>query len=1156
MADDTEDDLPPEDVPVSSGKKDPLKSPGAATSQRIMLEMQLVQVAYQAFHGFLSKTQKDAVVSLAASMTADPFTLGGVLGNWAEVSDKFVATIADKLSMEPNSGYLTAVERRLKFMRLPTDAYNSAHAVLQAATAEGWSETQTARSLAKVLDSTQGTVFEGMEKDMATLSGMNWDAEAYKIARTEATAAYGESVNNALAADPQAYTKMWVAFNDAVTRPSHAEADGQVVAIDDVFIVGGEALQYPGDPAGSPSEIDNCRCVIVDGAGNEVSGDETPPPPVVPNPDDSIDTGGDLAGMAESALASDFPLGDLFGNLGGDIELLDGESLGVSGALTGDILSGTNPLYGLDAQAGINCQKCTAAYELRQRGYDVVAGVGNPGSQHSTGLYTWFKDAKINVDRDLVPVTDAVTGAERFSVARDAILDRYPPASRGSLSVHWNLGGSHVFNWERVGGREGIDVKFVDAQSGKIYTRGDGMWDRIAGDRSLTIQRLDNREFLPAGSSALRSGKEFTARMTETTKVKLSELNSELARNEKLLAETRRTNVISESHYDYLRGKQNGALTHEQSVEYNKLRVMLREDESNYAMTVAAIQRDIRILDPAPAALAKQSALQKAIFKSVTERMPALEDRFSVALKAQEKAYRAWTVARNTSDDAVAALRQSEYLAAKTAREAALNDLNAAKQILRDAESPGSLALSEVKTIPVEPVTSLDQLFSMDSMAIKSYLNEDLSFADKQSGLTAQVSRVSVKEDGGLISWTVNITGPNGEVAGVASRTLVRDATTGDLRVVHTYFELLQPDMQGSGFATRWNQQAEKWYADHGIKEISLNANIDVGGYAWARAGYDWAKPFDSLSVMDRVLKAIPRDDPLYASTKAMVDKASAAALTGYHLGDIPTPYELSRVGYTPGATTWAGKEGMLGSSWDGVKDLTAVEEAAAGLPAVESGLSTYERLAAEDGTFKGPKFGGFTKAENYLKGLVLDSEAQVDAVTTKALGSPVGYSILKNQYSGELWSFDVNRALREGGGSLSSQDAKKVALLHDEVRAFAAPDNVTVYRGIMHVDDAFGAADLTGSQITDAAFQSTSAAREYATRWVSYKNDSAVMEIIIPKGTPIGVVGGREYEILIPDGATLRIVSDTMETVSRGGAAKNDAPIRVIRAYVEKVAA
>jgi uncharacterized protein with gpF-like domain len=55
-------------------------------------------------------------------------------------------------------------------------------------------------------------------------------------------------------------TKEWVSQGDNRVRDAHLSADGQVVAVNQPFIVKGERLMYPGDPAGSPGNIINCRC--------------------------------------------------------------------------------------------------------------------------------------------------------------------------------------------------------------------------------------------------------------------------------------------------------------------------------------------------------------------------------------------------------------------------------------------------------------------------------------------------------------------------------------------------------------------------------------------------------------------------------------------------------------------------------------------------------------------------------------------------------------------------------------------------------------------------------------------------------------------------------------------------------------------------------
>lgn len=57
--------------------------------------------------------------------------------------------------------------------------------------------------------------------------------------------------------------KQWLTAEDDRVRETHAEADGQVVPIDAPFTVGGEELDYPGDPAGSDEETCNCRCTVI-----------------------------------------------------------------------------------------------------------------------------------------------------------------------------------------------------------------------------------------------------------------------------------------------------------------------------------------------------------------------------------------------------------------------------------------------------------------------------------------------------------------------------------------------------------------------------------------------------------------------------------------------------------------------------------------------------------------------------------------------------------------------------------------------------------------------------------------------------------------------------------------------------------------------------
>lgn len=57
--------------------------------------------------------------------------------------------------------------------------------------------------------------------------------------------------------------KKWVATNDGRTRSTHAAASGQIVDMDEDFLVGGLPMGFAGDSKGGAANVINCRCVIV-----------------------------------------------------------------------------------------------------------------------------------------------------------------------------------------------------------------------------------------------------------------------------------------------------------------------------------------------------------------------------------------------------------------------------------------------------------------------------------------------------------------------------------------------------------------------------------------------------------------------------------------------------------------------------------------------------------------------------------------------------------------------------------------------------------------------------------------------------------------------------------------------------------------------------
>jgi HK97 family phage portal protein len=90
--------------------------------------------------------------------------------------------------------------------------------------------------------------------------GRKDDASLERIARTTMTAANGAGDVTAWEQSGVVERREWLAALDDRTRDDHREAHGQERDLDEPFDVGGEELDYPGDPAGSPENIIQCRC--------------------------------------------------------------------------------------------------------------------------------------------------------------------------------------------------------------------------------------------------------------------------------------------------------------------------------------------------------------------------------------------------------------------------------------------------------------------------------------------------------------------------------------------------------------------------------------------------------------------------------------------------------------------------------------------------------------------------------------------------------------------------------------------------------------------------------------------------------------------------------------------------------------------------------
>lgn len=236
--------------------RDGLYSPGQATAERAGLEATFASAVLRELRVFLVGVRRDAARAVESPMllaaAAEPFALASVMGRWSMLGAAVLAQVSRKLPYAEDavsrSEYLRAVDRRLRDSHLPLNAYEAARAVLVRHADDPTSTRyKVNRELAGALEAARGS---------------EWHNQAERIARTEATSLHAHTQQQAMA-DAGVTFKRWVAIRDGKTRPAHAAANGQAVKTADAFIVGGWAMQGPGDPAAPAEQTANCRCVTV-----------------------------------------------------------------------------------------------------------------------------------------------------------------------------------------------------------------------------------------------------------------------------------------------------------------------------------------------------------------------------------------------------------------------------------------------------------------------------------------------------------------------------------------------------------------------------------------------------------------------------------------------------------------------------------------------------------------------------------------------------------------------------------------------------------------------------------------------------------------------------------------------------------------------------
>jgi hypothetical protein len=134
-------------------------------------------------------------------------------------------------------------------------------------------------------------------------------------------------------------------------------------------------------------------------------------------------------------------------------------------------------------------------------------------------------------------------------------------------------------------------------------------------------------------------------------------------------------------------------------------------------------------------------------------------------------------------------------------------------------------------------------------------------------------------------------------------------------KTAHMKLFQVHDKMQGQGLAKMFMKNSLDYYTKAEVQELSLEADIDVGGYAWARYGFipksaaAWAHVRRNVKMLvDRgVVKLKPGEG---ASVKAILADKSPKAIRA--LAALPSGFQLLK-----------GREETGGAGWEGTLDLT-----------------------------------------------------------------------------------------------------------------------------------------------------------------------------------------------------------------------------------------
>jgi len=255
-------------------------SPGAAVSRRADIERAADDIADDALREVMRQVRAEA------SRPGAFITIALLLALWGDATKAAIDRRARRL--DPRTADLLAVNLTAEDMPLavPADLYQTITDLQALAAANAWSDAARRDGIRRALTiataaalaapAITGLGINPNDRDLfgepipgpdAMAAVLSARAAAWRDRLRVQALAAATATNSVLTVEAITFggyrNKMWQSMRDDRVRHAHVEADGMITAPNQPFIVGGEAMMYPGDRTASIGLWINCRCLLL-----------------------------------------------------------------------------------------------------------------------------------------------------------------------------------------------------------------------------------------------------------------------------------------------------------------------------------------------------------------------------------------------------------------------------------------------------------------------------------------------------------------------------------------------------------------------------------------------------------------------------------------------------------------------------------------------------------------------------------------------------------------------------------------------------------------------------------------------------------------------------------------------------------------------------